>query len=371
MRLRLTLLLFLMTTALGSAHELFVYIGTYTKTTSKGVYVARFDTETGRLGDLTLAAEADNPSFLALSPDRRFLYAVSEGAGAEFNGKPSGSVNAYKINPADGRLTAINSAASAGRSPCHVSVTPDGKSVLVANYSSGTVALLPVQPDGGVAAPSSFDQHEGHSVHPGRQKGPYAHSITPSADGRFAFAADLGTDKIYTYRLENSLVAGPTVALEPGSGPRHLALSSGGQRAYVINELANTITTLSVDAASGALTPLQTLSTLPGNFTGKSTTAEIVIHPNGRFVYGSNRGHDSIAIFTVSASTGTLTTAGHVSTQGRTPRNFVISPDGRWLIAANQDSDSLVIFAVDPATGALTPTGQTVTAGMPVCVRFY
>jgi 6-phosphogluconolactonase len=371
MRFPLILLLFLMTTALGSARELLVYIGTYTKTASKGIYVGRFDTETGRLGELSLAAEAANPSFIAVSPDRRFLYAVSEGDGAEFNGKPSGSVNAYAINPADGKLTAINSAASAGRSPCHVSVSPDGKSVLVANYSSGTVALLPVQSDGGLSAPTSVDQHEGHGIHPGRQKGPYAHSITPDANGRFAFSADLGADKIYTYRLGPALAPGPVANLEPGSGPRHLAFSSDGKRAYVINELANTILTLSVDTASGTLTPMQTLSTLPADFTGKSTTAEIVVHPNGRFVYGSNRGHDSIAIFAVSPATGTLTTLGHVSTQGRTPRNFVLSPDGRWLIVANQDSDSLVVFSVDPDSGALTPTGQTVTAGLPVCVRFY
>lgn len=364
-------LLLIMATVTSSARELLVYIGTYTKTTSKGIYAGRFDPETGKLGELTLAAETANPSFVALSPDRRFLYAVSEGAGAEFNGKPSGSVNAYAINPADGNLTALNSAASAGRGPCHLSVTPDGKTVLVANYSSGIVAALPVNTDGRIGAPAAFDQHEGHSIHPGRQKGPYAHSIYASADGRFAFSADLGTDKVYTYKLSPLLEPASEVALEPGSGPRHLALSADGRRAYVINELANTITTFTVDPVSGALTPLQSVSTLPGDFTGKSTTAEVVVHPNGRFVYGSNRGNDSIAIFNVSPTDGTLTPAGHVPTQGRTPRNFSLSPDGRWLIAANQDGDSLVIFSVDANTGALSPTGQKVTVGAPVCVRFY
>ncbi|HSI09008.1 MAG: lactonase family protein [Rariglobus sp.] len=364
--------LLLMTLATSSARELFVYVGTYTKT-SKGIYVGRFDTETGKLGDLTLAAEAANPSFLALSPDRRFLYAVSEGAGATFNGKPSGTVLAYAVNADTGVLTLINSAASAGRGPCHLTVTPDGKAVLVANYSEGTVALLPVQPDGGVGAPASFDQHAGKSIHPSRQKGPYAHSINTTADGRFAFAADLGTDKIYTYRVDTAAATlTPTSAFElpPGSGPRHLALSSDNRHAYVINELSNTITTCALDPQTGVLTALQTVSTLPADFT-TGTTAEIVVHPSGRFVYGSNRGHDSIATFTVDPVTATLTPAGHVSTQGRTPRNFSLSPDGRWLIAANQDGNSLVIYSIDAKSGVPSPTGQTLSLGAPVCVRFY
>lgn len=374
MRLALIISLLTMTTAFGSVRELFVYVGTYTKTSSKGIYVGRFDPATGRLGELTLAAEAVNPSFLALSPDRRYLYAVSEGAGAEFQGKPSGSVHAYAIDPADGRLTPINSAASAGKGPCHLSVTPDGKCVLVANYSSGSVALLPVLKDGGVGAPSSVDQHEGKSVHPVRQKGPYAHSITPSADGRFAYAADLGTDTIYTYRIDSAagtLAASSSVALEPGSGPRHFALSPDSRHAYVINELSNTLTTFALDAATGALKPLQTVPTLPADFTGKSTTAEVATTPDGRFVYGSNRGHDSIAVFQADPSAGTLTALGQVSTQGRNPRHFAIDPTGRWLIAANQDGDSLVVFAIDPANGRLAPTGRTLVVGSPVCVRFY
>lgn len=371
--MRPTLLLFLiiMATVTSSARELLVYVGTYTKTTSKGVYVGRFDTETGKLGEPVLATEAVNPSFLALSPDRRFLYAVSEGAGMTFNGKPSGMVNAYAIHPGTGILKLINSAASGGRGPCHLTVSPDGKAVLVANYSEGTVALLPVQSDGGVGEPVSVDQHTGKSVHPSRQKAPYAHSINTTADGRFAFAADLGTDKIYTYRIDAGLLSPvSTVALDPGSGPRHLALSADNRRAYVINELSNTITTFALDAQTGALSALQTVSTLPAGFTA-GTTAEVVVHPGGRFVYGSNRGHDSIAMFKVDPAAGKLTPVEHVSTQGRTPRNFSISPDGRWLIAANQDGDSLVVYAVDPATGKLAPTGQTIVLGSPVCVRFY
>ncbi|MDF3058586.1 MAG: pgl 1 [Rariglobus sp.] len=365
-----------MTTALSSARELLVYVGTYTKTSSKGIYVGRFDAETGRLGELTLAADVVNPSFLALSPDRRHLYAVSEGAGATYNGKPSGTVSAYAINPADGVLALINTTVSAGRGPCHVSVTPDGRNVLVANYSSGTVTLLPVRADGGLDGPAYVDQHEGKSIHPSRQKSPYAHSINPSADGRFAFAADLGTDKIYAYRVDSTThtlaPAEPaSVSLEPGSGPRHLALSPDGRRAYVINELSNTVTTFALDAGTGTLKALQTVPTLPPDFTGNSTTAEVAVHPTGRFVYGSNRGHDSITVFGVDPASGTLTVVEQVATQGRNPRNFSLDPSGRWLIAANQDGDSLVVFSIDPKSGRLTPTGQTVTVGIPVCVRFY
>lgn len=372
MRPVLILSLLLMSIVTSTASELLVYIGTYTKT-SKGIYVGRFDTATGKLGEPTLAAEAVNPSFFAISPDRRFLYAVSEGAGMTFNGKPSGTVLAYTINATTGALTLINSAASAGRGPCHIAVTPDGKAVLVANYSEGTVALLPVQPDGGLGAPASFDQHTGKSVHPSRQKGPYAHSIYTSADGRFAFSANLGTDKVYTYRIDTAaatLTPSSEFSLTPGSGPRHLALSSDNRHAYVINELSNTITTCALDPQTGVLTALQTVSTLPADFTA-GTTAEVVVHPNGRFVYGSNRTHDSIATFAVDPAAATLTPAGHVSTQGRTPRNFSLSPDGRWLIAANQDGDSLVVYSIDAKSGVPSPTGQTLTLGAPVCVRFY
>lgn len=376
MRSLLLVSLLTMTNALGSARELLVYIGTYTKTTSKGIYVARFDPATGTLGEPALAAEAVNPSFLALSPDRRRLYAVSEGAGVDFNGKPSGSVIAYTITPGDGRLTPINTAASAGRGPCHLSVTPDGKAVLVANYSSGSVALLPVKADGGLATPASVDQHEGKSVHPSRQKGPYAHSINPSANGRFAYAADLGTDQLYTYRVDTAAgtltpAAPASLALAPGSGPRHFALSPDGRRAYAINELANTLTTFAVDTQTGALKALQTVPTLPAGFSANSTTAEVAVHPSGRFVYGSNRGHDSIAVFAVDPSEGTLAPVEHIATQGRNPRHFSIDPTGRWLIAANQDGNNLVVFAVDATTGRLTPTGRTLALGAPVCVRFY
>ncbi|MFA6289376.1 MAG: lactonase family protein [Opitutaceae bacterium] len=373
MRLPLILSFFLMTTAISSARELLVYIGTYTKTTSKGIYVGRLDLETGRLGELTLAGESVNPSFVALSPDRRYLYAVSEGAGSLFAGKPSGMVNAFAIDAKTGLLSLINHAASGGKGPCHLTVAPDGKAVFVANYSGGTVAMLPVLAGGGLGEPTSVIQHEGHSVHPTRQKQPYAHSINLSPDGRFAYAADLGTDKLYTCRVDSAagtLTPASETTLAPGSGPRHLALHPDNHHAYLINELANTITVLARDPATGTMTALQTVPTLPDGFTGSSTTAEVAVHPSGRFVYGSNRGHDSIAVFGVDAATGKLTLIEDVSTQGKNPRNFSIDPTGRWLIAANQDSDNLVIFAIDQKNGRLTPTGQTITVGIPVCVKF-
>ena len=373
MRLLPILLFSLMISTPVSASELLVYIGTYTKTTSKGIYVGRFDLETGKLSELKLAGEAGNPSFLAFAPDGAHLYAASEGAGAQYEGKPSGTVLAFTLDAQTGMLTAINHAVSGGRGPCHLSVGPDGKNVFVANYSEGTVAVLPVLADGGVAAPSSVIRHEGHSVHPSRQKQPYAHSINLTPDGRFAFAADLGTDKIYTCRVDSAagtLTSTGETILTPGSGPRHLAIHPDQRHAYVINELANTITTFALDTSKGLLSTLQTVTSLPADFTGHNTTAEIAVHPSGRFVYGSNRGHDSIAVFKVDQGTGTLTLIEHVSTQGKNPRNFAIDPTGRWLIAANQDGNSLVVFAINGESGRLTPTGQSVPLGIPVCVRF-
>lgn len=373
MRLPIILSFFLMTTAISSARELLVYIGTYTKTTSKGIYVGRLDLETGRLGELTLAGESVNPSFLALSPDRRHLYAVSESAGSLYAGKPSGTVKAFAIDATTGLLSPVNQATSGGKGPCHLTVSPDGNSVFVANYGGGTVALLPVLPDGGVGEPTGVIQHEGHSVHPTRQKQPYAHSINLSPDGRFAYAANLGTDTLYTCRVDSAagtLTPAGETNLAPGSGPRHLALHPDDRHAYLINELANNITVLARDSSTGAMTVLQTVTTLPASFTGNNTTAEVAVHPSGRFVYGSNRGHDSIAVFAVDPATGKLTPTEDVSTKGKTPRNFAVDPTGHWLIAANQDSDNLVIFSIDQNTGRLTPTGQSVTVGMPVCVRF-
>jgi 6-phosphogluconolactonase len=254
-------------------------------------------------------------------------------------------------------------------------VDKTGRNVLVANYGSGSVACLPVKEDGRLAEASAFIQHTGSSVNPQRQQGPHAHSVNMSPDNRFAMVADLGLDEVLVYRFDpvkGSLAANdpPFAKVKPGSGPRHFAFHPGGKFAYVINELASTVTALAYDARRGILSEVQTVSTLPPGFTGTSTTAEVQVHPSGKFLYGSNRGHDSIAVFGIDARKGTLTPIEHVPTQGKTPRNFGIDPTGSYLLAANQSSDNVVVFRIDPQTGRLTPTGQVLEVGIPVCVKF-
>ncbi|MHB8899158.1 MAG: lactonase family protein [Thermoguttaceae bacterium] len=360
-------LLFHARPALGG-DELSLYLGTYTRGESRGIYQARLDTRTGKLDSLQLAAELENPSFLAIHPRLPVVYAVSEVN--NFGGENAGAVSALKRDPASGRLTLLNRQTTGGAHPCHVSVTPDGKQVMIANYSGGSVACYPVEEDGSLGAMTGFVQHEGSSDGP-RQKGPHAHSINPDAAGRFVYAADLGIDRIFIYRLQaGKLVpnAPAFAALPPGSGPRHFAFHPGGRFAYSINELLSTITAFRYDASSGALEPLQTVAALPADFEGENTTADIHVHPTGRFLYGSNRGHDSIAAFGIDERTGTLTPLGHVASGGKSPRNFAIDPSGRCLLAAHQNSDNVVAFRVDTQTGLLEPTGSQLHVGSPVCV---
>lgn len=352
-----------------------VYFGTYTGEKSKGIYVARLDPASGTLSAPALAVEASNPSFLAVHPSKDVLYAVNEVNTAD--GKPGGSVGAFAIDRATGKLTLLGQQTSGGAGPAHVSVDRSGQNVLVANYGGGSVEVLPVAADGSLQAPSAFVQHTGSSVNPTRQKGPHAHSINVDPQNRFAYAADLGLDKVLIYRLNaarGTLTAAdpPSVSAEPGAGPRHFAFHPTGRLAYLINEMNCTIVGFTVDAASGKLTPIETVSTLPeGQSVQRGySTAEIQVHPSGRFLYGSNRGHDSIVVFRIDESTGRLTYVQHQATGGRTPRNFGIDPTGTWFLAANQGSDSVVVFRIDPQTGRLTPTGQTVQVGAPVCVKF-
>ncbi len=350
-----------------------VYVGTYTGSKSKGIYTLRMNLGTGALTAPELAAEATNPTFLALHPSRRFLYAVGEIG--NFAGKRSGAVSAFAIDPESGKLTPLTQQPSGGAGPCHVSVDKAGKNLLVANYSGGSVAVLPLGEDGRLAEPSEFIQHKGTGPNPRRQEGPHAHSINLDPAGRFAFACDLGLDKVLVYRFDpaqGKLAPNdpPAASVAPGAGPRHLAFHPNGRFAYVINEMASTVTAFAYDAARGILTEIQSLSALPAGFTGENTTAEVQVHPSGRFLYGSNRGHDSIAIFAIDAETGKLTAAGHQSTRGRNPRHFGIDPAGAYLVAANQDSASLVVFRIDPKTGGLDPTGITAEVPNPVCVKF-
>ncbi len=351
----------------------YVYIGTYTKELSKGIYVAHFDASTGMLSKPELAAETTNPSFVAIRPCRRYLYSVGEMA--QFDGKKSGAVSAFKIDPSTGKLRLLNQAESRGAGPCHVSVDKTGKYVLVANYGAGNAAVIAIKDDGSLGESTAFVQHEGSGPDSKRQKGPHAHSINLAADNRFAFVADLGLDKVMIYKFDQAkgtLVPNemPFATVQPGGGPRHFAFHPGSRHAYVINEMGNTITVFNYDSAAGTLKEVQTVPTLPSDFTEKSYTAEVVVHPSGKFVYGSNRGHNSIAVFSVDQSTGRLTFVEHVSSKGKFPRNFCIDPTGGWMIVANQDTDNVLVYKIDQATGKITYADQEYTVGRPVCIRF-
>lgn len=371
-----------------------VYIGTYTGPKSKGIYLYDFDMASGALTQVGVAAEAKSPSFLALSPDARCLYAVGEMD--SFEGKKNGAVSAFAVDPATGTLTLLNQQPSGGGGPCHVSTDSKGKFVFVANYGGGSVASFPVGPDGRLGPAASVMQHVGKGPDPARQEGPHGHWIAPSPDDRFVLACDLGLDMVLVYELDpasgkltsdspavaevnddddffapcDSFVAGDESPVAPGAGPRHAAFSPDGRSLHVINEMGNTITTFAWDARSGGRKEVNTIGTLPEGFKEPNTTAEVVVHPSGSFVYGSNRGHNSIAAFRADRASGKLSVIGHTPTGGKTPRNFNIDPTGRWLIAANQDSDTLVVFKIDPNTGALIQTGEPVAAPTPVCVVF-
>jgi 6-phosphogluconolactonase len=349
-----------------------VYVGTYTGPSSQGIYGAKFDTTTGKLGAPELAAATKNPSFLAVHPSRRILYAVGELD--NFAGQRAGAVSAFRIE-ANGGLTLLNQQPSGGTGPCHLTVDRSGRCVLVANYGSGSVAVLPITSDGLLGPPSATIQHHGSSINPQRQAGPHAHCIVLDPANRVALACDLGLDKVLAYRLNparGTLVPNdpPDAALAPGSGPRHLAFAPGGRFVYVINELASTITAMEYRAKKGTLQEVQTVPTLPTDSKGASTCAEVQVHPSGKFVYGSNRGHDSIAVFAVDPKNGRLKLIEHTATGGKTPRHFALDPTGRWLLAENQDSNHIAVFSLDPATGRLKPTGQAAEIGAPVCVVF-
>lgn len=350
-----------------------VYVGTYTSGESKGIYLLEMDTASGTLEPRGLAAETVNPSFLVFHPGKPFAYAVGEISDSQ--GKKTGAVSAFAVDSRTGRLSPVNQRPSGGRGPCHVSVHPAGRHVLVANYSSGSAAVLPIKPDGSLAAASSVIQHEGSGPHPQRQQGPYAHFITCDAAGRFAFVADLGLDRIMIYRFDRAdgrLTPNdpPSASVPPGGGPRHFAFHPSGRFGYTNNELANSVTAFTYDANRGKLKPFQTITTLPEDFQESNTTAQILVHPSGKFLYCSNRGHDSIAIYAINAESGRLTAIGHQSTRGETPRNFNIDPTGTWLIAANQKTGTLCTFRIDADSGRLQPVGDPVPVPTPVCVQF-
>ena len=351
-----------------------VYIGTYTgqQSESKGIYAFRMDTGTGILTPLGLAGETVSPAFLAVHPNRHFLYTVNEVS--ESDGKKGGTVSAFVLDSGMGKLTLINRQPSKGGNPCHLTADKLGKTILLANYG-GTAATFPIQPDGRLSEASSVVEHQGSSTNPTRQESPHPHGIYLDLANKFAVVPDLGQDKVLVYRFDaarGTLVANnpPFVSLKPGAGPRHFAFHPQAPYAYVINELNSTITAFSYDSTRGLLTEIQTLSTLPPDFKGENTTAEIAVHPSGKFLYGSNRGHDSIAVFQIDPKQGTLTHVQYQSTLGKTPRNFGIDPSGKFLLAANQDSNNLVVFKIDPKTGHLSQTGAPVNVPKPACVVF-
>ena len=353
-----------------------VYIGTYTDTPgkSKGIYVLELDPATGLLTPLGVAAETINPTFLDLSPDRRFLYAANEIG--NFENKSAGAVSAFAIDDATGKLTLLNQTSTRGDGPCHVVLDKKGRHALVANYGGGSVAVLPIDKDGKLGEAAAFVQHQGRSINPQRQGEPHAHCVALDKDNHFAFVCDLGLDKVMIYRFDpkkGTLTpneAAPFSSVQAGAGPRHMVFSRDDRYAYVINELKPLITVFAYDARSGALKELQTIRDLPEDFKGENSGAEIELHPSGRFLYASNRGHDSIAVFAVDPKKGTLTLVQHQSTQGKTPRNFGIDPTGKYLLAANQDSNNVVVFQIDETDGRLKPTGCNLKMPAPVCVKF-
>ncbi len=372
----------LCTTAAPAAHndnvkdKYFVYVGTYTVdgSASKGIYAYRFDLDNAKLTPIGLAAQTTSPSFLAVHPNHRFLYAANEVG--DYQGKKSGGVSAFAIDRATGKLTLLNQVASGGADPCYITVDKTGKYVLVANYTGGSVSVFPVLADGRLGDASAFIQHRGHGTNPKRQEGPHAHSIDLSPDNRFAIVDDLGLDETLVYRFDSAkgtlvLNDPPFAKADAGAGPRHFAFHPNGKFGYVVNEMASTVSVFAYDAAGGVLRPItQTISTLPKGFAGENTTAEIEVHPSGNFLYASNRGHDSIAVFAIDATKGTLTLLEYMLTKGQSPRNFEIDPTGTLLFAANEKSDNIVAFRINQQSGRLTPANNVLDISQPVCVKF-
>ena len=361
-------------TSASAGDQHLVYFGCYTnaKSGSKGIYVSKFDSAKGELSEPELAVETSSPSFLAIHPSKRFLYAVGE---MSVLGQKGGGLSAFSISVPDGRLKLLNQVSSVGAGPCHVSVDKNGMMAMIANYGGGSVASYQIGPTGSLCEAATFVQHEGSSVDPKRQAGPHGHSINPSPDNKYAFACDLGLDKVLIYKLDpasGKMTAHGHANVPPGSGPRHFAFHPSGKFAFVNNEMLMTVTSFAYDALKGALTPIETVSTLPEADRGKAgfSTAETVVHPNGKFVYVSNRTHDTIAVFNCDAATGKLSLIQNASAEGKIPRNFCLDPSGKWMIVAHQDSNSAALLSVDQATGKLAFTGKKISVGGSVCVRF-
>ena len=352
------------------AEEVTLFVGTYTRMGSEGIYTCLMSLATGALELRHVTGEIENPSFLTTDPTGDHLYAVCE-LGAEGG---HGVVTAYTI-AADGSLSALNRQSTGGTGACHLAVDATDALVIAANYHGGSVAMIPIEADGSLGERCDFIQHEGTSINPGRQNQAHAHSVTITDTNERAYICDLGMDEILVYDIDHDAkrlrrAGNLTVTAQAGQGPRHFAFHPSNAYAYAINELGSTVAVYDVDAASGRLTERQLISTLPSAWDGENTTADIHVSRDGRFVYASNRGHDSIAVFAIDPATGRLDAIGHEPTRGETPRNFALAPDGRHLLAENQDSGTIVTFAVDEQTGELSYTGSQIEIPAPVCIVF-
>jgi 6-phosphogluconolactonase len=361
-----------------------VFIGTYTEDIlfgtgnilegkGKGIYVSRFLLPSGEMEPCSLAQAVPNPSYLTRDPSHRFLYAVNELK--EFGGAQTGAVSAFSLDPATGSLRFLNRQPSHGTDPCHLIVHKSGSYVLVANFGSGTVCVLPIQQDGSLGMATDVIQHQGSSVDPVRQTRPHAHAVVMDETGHYIFVPDLGMDKVMIYKFDTQRGKlkpndEPWFQTTPGAGPRQLVMHPLGELAYLINELNSTVTALRYNKANGSLQEIQTITTLPAEFKGANTCAEIQISPSGKFLYASNRGHDHIVAYAINLVDGTLSCLGYRSTQGKTPRHFSIDPQGSFLLVANQDSDTVVTFRINPITGELSAAGPITHIPTPVCVKF-
>ena len=356
-------------TAQLSAHaaEMFVYFGSHGSGPGIGFSLARFDSDTGVLTRPEFLLEAKEPAFFVISPDGSRLYTCNSGS--------PGGLSSYAVEPHTGHLRLLNRVLAGGGDTSFITLDRTGRFALVANYDGGNVSAFAITPEGKIGDWTAFDRHTGHSVHPGRQTHAYAHAIVLDPTNRFALVPDLGVDRLYVYRFDEksgSLTPNnpPFAPIAPGSGPRHVRFHPNGRWVYLINEIASTVTAFAWDSTNGTLTSMQTASTLPAEFTGVSTCAELEIHPNGNFLYGSNRGHNSLAVFAINQTTGLLTPVEHVASGGKTPRNFAFDPTGRWIVLTNQDSSNAVVFHVDSSTGKLSRTGDPVPVPSPFCERF-
>jgi 6-phosphogluconolactonase len=351
-----------------------VYVGSYTEEgytknrESKGIYAFRFDAATGEFTPLGLAAESPNPSFLAVDPNGKFLYAVNEVQ--NFRGPNSGGVRSFAMDRTTGRLTLLNELPSHGGDPCYVALDKKGKYLFTANDSGGSVAAFPVLPDGRLGESSTFLQFQAKG-----EKAPHAHAINVSPDNRFVLVADLGLDQVTAYRFDQESGSfsprdSQTFKVDPGAGPRHFAFHPNGKFVYVLTELQAGIVAFAYERPGGTLRRLQTVSMLPKRYSGEKAAAEVQVHPSGKFLYASNRGHDSLAVFAINQNNGTLTRVEIVPTKGKEPRHFAVDPTGSFLLAANQHSDSIVVFRIDSRTGRLSATGRVLEAPTPVYVKF-